>query len=332
MPKLFAGITGIGSAVPAQVMTNDDWAKLIDTSDEWIKTRTGISERRIADEKTASSDLAFEAAQKALASAKVDPKDIELIIVATTTPDYPIFPSVAALLQDRLGCLNAGGFDLSAACSGFAYAFCTASQFIENGTYKNVLLVGVDTLSKFVDRTDRNVCVLFGDAAGAVVLQSVKAGYGHLGSILGLRGSGAESLIVKAGGSRTPLAKENIGTPESYIYMNGKEVFKFAVTMMGEVTEQAIIKAGLTVQDIDLYIPHQANIRIIDSAMKRLGLPPEKLFVNLDKYGNTSAASIPLALDEAYRAGRVKPGQVVAVCGFGAGLTWAANVFRWVLE
>lgn len=330
MAKIFAGITGIGSSVPAQVMTNDDWSKLVDTSDEWIKTRTGIAERRIADENTASSDLAYEAAKKALLQAKLEPKDVELIIVATTTPDYPLFPSVAALLQERLGCVNAGGFDLSAACSGFAYAFCTAAQFIENATYKNVLLIGVDTLSKFVDRTDRNVCVLFGDGAGAVVLQPVAEGHGHLGSILGLRGSGAESLIVKAGGSRMPHCSPD--SKDQYIYMNGKEVFKFAVTMMGEVTEQAIIKAGLTVKDIDLYIPHQANIRIIDSAIKRLGLPAEKLFLNLERYGNTSAASIPLALDEAYKAGRIKPGQIVAVCGFGAGLTWAANVFRWVLE
>ena len=330
MPKLFAGITGIGSAVPDQIMTNDDWAKLVDTSDEWIKTRTGISERRIADAKTASSDLAFIAAQRALANAKLAPQDIDLIIVATTTPDYPLFPSVAAVLQDRLGCTQAGGFDLSAACSGFAYAFCTASQFVENGTYKNVLVVGVDTLSKNVDRTDRNVCVLFGDAAGAVVVQPVAEGHGHLASVLGLRGSGAETLIVKAGGSRQPQIDP--ASKEQYIYMAGKEVFKFAVTIMGECTEQAIQKAGLTVQDIDLYIPHQANIRIIDAAMKRLGLAEDKLFVNVHKYGNTSAASIPLALDEAYRAGRVKPGQVVAVCGFGAGLTWAANVFRWVLE
>jgi len=328
--KFFAGITGIGSAVPSQVMTNDDWAKLIDTSDEWIKTRTGISERRISDEKTASSDLAFDAAQKALALAEVDAKDIELIIVATTTPDYPIFPSVAALLQDRLGCLNAGGFDLSAACSGFPYAFCTAAQFIENGMYKNILVVGVDTLSKNVDRTDRNTCVLFGDAAGAVVLQPVPEGQGHLASVLGMRGSGADTLIVKAGGSRQRHFEPD--SKDQYIYMAGKEVFKFAVTIMGECTEQAIQKAGLTNNDIDLYVPHQANIRIIDAAMKRLGLSPEKLFVNVHKYGNTSAASIPLALDEAYREGRVKPGQVVAVCGFGAGLTWAANVFKWTIK
>lgn len=330
MTRKFAGITGIGSSVPAQIMTNDDWAKIVDTSDEWIKTRTGISERRISDENTASSDLAYDAAKKALEKAKLEPKDVELIIVATTTPDYPLFPSVAALLQERLGCDKAGGFDLSAACSGFSYAFFTASQFIENGTYKNVLLVAVDTLSKFVDRTDRNVCVLFGDAAGAVVLQPVSEGSGHLASVIGMRGAGAKELIVKAGGSRSPFPKED--SKDKFIYMNGKEVFKFAVTIMGEATEEAIKKAGLTTADIDLYVPHQANIRIIDAAMKRLNLPAEKLFVNVHKYGNTSAASIPLALDEAYRAGKVKPGQIVAVCGFGAGLTWAANVFRWVLK
>jgi 3-oxoacyl-[acyl-carrier-protein] synthase-3 len=310
-------------------MTNDDWAKIVDTSDEWISTRTGIKERRLAESTTASSDLACAAAVKALAVAKLNPEDVELIVVATTTPDYPVFPSVAALLQDKLGCTKAGGFDISAACSGFGYAFTTACQYVETGMYKNVLLVAVDTLSKFMDWKDRNVCVLFGDAAGAMVIQPVAKGYGHIASVLGLRGAGAEHLIVKAGGSRQPMTPDLVGKPEQYIHMNGKDVFKFAVNIMGEVTEQAIAKAGLKNEDIDLFVPHQANTRIIDAAMKRLNLSPEKVYVNVQRYGNTSSASIPLALDEVFRAGNFKKGSMVATCGFGAGLTWAANVFRW---
>lgn len=326
--KIYAGITGIGSAVPKKVMTNDDWAKIVDTSDEWIRTRTGIAERRVTDEKTSSLDLAYEASLRAINDAKIQVKDIELIIVGTTTPDYPIFPSTAALLQHKLGC-KAAGFDLSAACSGFGYAFTTACQFIENGTYKTVLLVAVDTLSKNVDKTDRNTCVLFGDAAGALIIEPVKEGFGHLGSVLGLDGSGAEYLMVPCGGSRKPLTKESAETKKQYIHMNGKEVFKFAVNIMGEATEAAIKKAHLKNEDIDLFIPHQANIRIIEAAMKRLGLSREKVYVNIQRYGNTSSASIPLALDEAYQEGRLKEGILIATCGFGAGLTWAANVLRW---
>lgn len=329
-PKLFqAGIAGIGSAVPDRVMTNNDWAKLVDTSDEWIRTRTGIAERRLCDADTAASDLAFLAAQRALQDAGLAPEEIELIIVATTTPDYPVFPSVAALLQDRLGCVSAGGFDLSAACSGFGYGFYTAAQFIENGEFQKALLVCVDTLSKNMDHTDRNVCVLFGDGASALVLTRAESGYGHLASIIGLRGSGADELIVKNGGSRAPLTENNFSSKDRFIYMNGKAVFKFAVQIMGEATEQVIRQAGFTSKDIDFFVPHQANTRIIDAAMKRLDLAPEKVIVNIQKYGNTSSASIPLALDEAYRAGKIKKGALIATCGFGAGLSWTANVLRW---
>jgi len=327
--KFGAGLAGIGSAVPDRVVTNADWAKLVDTSDEWIRTRTGIEERRFCDEHTSASDLAYIAAQKALAQAKVLPAEIDLILVATSTPDYPVFPSTAALLQERLGCVKAGGFDLSAACSGFSYGFYTAVQFIENGEYENVLLVCVDTLSKNMDLTDRNVCVLFGDGAGAMVLKRTDAANRHLASILGLRGSGAGELIVKNGGSRAPLTEKNFADKDKYIYMNGKAVFKFAVQIMGEVTEQVLRKAGLQPEDIDIFVPHQANIRIIDAAMKYLKLPAEKVLVNIQKYGNTSSASIPLALDEAYQAGKLKKGMLVAACGFGAGLTWAANLFKW---
>lgn len=324
-----AGIAGISSAVPDRVITNDDWAKLVDTSDEWIRSRTGIEERRFCDEQTSASDLAYAAAQKALAQSGVSPEEIELIIVATSTPDYPAFPSTAALLQARLGCIRAGGFDLSAACSGFGYAFYTAAQFIENGEYQKVLLVLVDTLSKNMDHTDRNVCVLFGDGAGALVLERTASDNRHLASILGLRGAVANELIIKNGGSRTPLTLENFASKDRFIYMNGKIVFKFAVQIMGEATEQVLRKAGLQPEDIDIFVPHQANIRIIEAAMKHLKLPKEKVIVNIQKYGNTSSASIPLALDEAYQAGKLKKGMLVAACGFGAGMTWAANLFRW---
>lgn len=329
--KICAGITGIGSGLPRHVMTNNDWAKYVDTSDEWIQSRTGIKERRMADKETSASDLAFIASQEALIMANLAPADVDLIVVATTTPDYPIFPSVAALLQARLGCTKAGGFDLSAACSGFGYAYTTACQFVENGTYQNILLVSVDTLTKFMNWKDSSVSVLFGDGAGAVVIQPVAKGYGHLGSKLGLNGKSAQYLIVKAGGSRTPLTKANVETPDQYIYMNGKEVFKFAITIMGEVTAEAIKTAGLKIQDIDLFVPHQANIRIIDSAMKKLKLPAEKVFINVQKFGNTSAASIPIALGEAYATGKIRKGKIIATCGFGAGSTWAANIFKWAI-
>ncbi len=330
MPKKHhAGITGIGSAVPEKIMTNHDWSKIVDTTDEWIVSRTGIKERRIADENTAASDLGLKAAKKALADADLKAKQIDLIIVTTTTPDYPLFPSTAALLQEKLGCTKAASFDLSAACSGFCYGLTTAAQFIETGFYQKILLVSVDILSKYVDKTDRNTCVLFGDGAGAVILEAVDPEYGLLGSDLGTDGSGAQYLIVPAGGTRKLLDKTSIGTAQQYIQMNGKEVFKFAVNTMPESVERALEKAGLKDTDIDMFIPHQANVRIIDAAMKRLKLSEEKVYINLDKYGNTSSASIPLALDEVYQAGRLKKGMILAVCGFGAGLTWGANVLRW---
>lgn len=310
-------------------MTNHDWEKLVDTSDEWVFSRTGIRERRIADDQTAASDLGAEAANRAMEDAGVKPEDIDLIIVATTTPDHVTFPSTAAILQETLGLTRAGAFDLSAACSGFVYGFSTAAQFISTGTYSKVLLVAVDLLSKHVDKTDRGTCVLFGDGAGAVVLEPVEEGSGLLSSDLGARGSGAEFLKVPAGGTRKPMTKEIAETTEQYIHMHGREVFKFAVNIMGESIKKALDKAGLTEKDIDYFVPHQANIRIIDSAMKKLELPPEKVHINVDKYGNTSSASIPIGLDEAYKEGKIKKGDVIAVCGFGAGLTWGSNIFRW---
>lgn len=308
-------ITGTGSYVPEKILTNDDLAKSIDTSDEWIISRTGITERRICPDDMTTVDLAVVAGKKALDDAGVLPEELDLIIVATVTP-ASLFPSVACAVQGRLGANKAGAFDLSAACAGFIYALDVGRQFIAAGTYKKILVIGAETLSKFVNWQDRNTCILFGDGAGAVVLQ-ISAEEGILSSKLQSDGTGGELLQLQHGG---------------YIEMNGKEVFRFAVKIMGEVVIEALAKAGLTTKDLDYLIPHQANIRIIESAAKRLDLPMEKVYVNVNKYGNTSAASVPLALDEAVRLGKIKKGNLVALVGFGAGLTWAASILRWEKE
>lgn len=326
---LSSGILGVGATVPKNVMTNEDWAKLVDTSDEWIRTRTGIVERRIAEEDTSTCDLATDAAKKALQHAGIRAKDLDMIIVGTTTPDHPVFPSAACIVQHNLGISEIPAFDLSAACTGFIYAVSVADQFIKTGAYKRILVIGADTLSKYVDKTDRNVCVLFGDGAGAIVLGPVEEGSGILSSALKARGGGQDLLKVEYGGSRTPLTKENIKDKKHHIKMNGKEVFKFAVGVIGEVIEEALKKAGLTAKDVDWLIPHQANNRIIDAAKKRLGLSEQKVYVNISRYGNTSAASIPIAMDELVQAGKLKKGDIIATVGFGAGLTWGANIIRW---
>jgi len=320
-----AKITGIGSAVPDKVLTNEDMAKFVDTSDEWIRTRTGIRERRVADENTSSSDLALTAVKKALAMAKSDPSEIELIIVGTSTPDT-LFPSTACIIQGKIGAVNAAAFDVSAACSGFNYALTAAHAFFMTGNYKKALVVGTDTLAKYLDWTDRGTCVLFGDGAGAVVLEACDEGHGMLADHLSADGKGAASLVMPGGGSRDPRPKSE---KERCIRMEGKEVFKFAVKALETSLITALEKAGLTTKDVDLLIPHQANIRIIDHTIKKLSIPAEKVFINLHKYGNTSAASIPLALDEAYRDGRVKKGDIIALVGFGAGLTTGANILKW---
>lgn len=317
-----AKIMGIASALPSQILTNDDLAKMVNTSDEWIRTRTGIEERRVADEKTATSDLALSAAKKALDLAKISSLQLDLILVATCSPDM-LFPSVGCILQDKLGAKNAVAFDLSAACSGFNFALAVASNFIENGTYGNILVVGADTLAKYLDWSDRSTCVLFGDGAGAVVLQAEDSNCGVLASYLRSDGSGGKNLIMPGGGSRDPEAKNR------FIKMDGKEVFKFAVRALEESIREVLKLAKLTLNDMDLLIPHQANIRIIDHVIKKFNLPKEKVFVNLHKYGNTSAASIPIALDEALQQGKIKSGAIVVLSGFGAGLTYGANVIRW---
>ncbi|GGG12245.1 3-oxoacyl-ACP synthase III [Paenibacillus aceti] len=322
------GIIGTGKYVPERVLTNADLEKMVDTNDEWIVSRTGIRERHIAAPEQATSDLAYEAAVRALKSAGMTADQLELIIVATITPDTS-FPSTACILQDKLGAKRAAAFDLSAACSGFVYSMATANGFIKTGMYKNALVIGVDTLSRITDYTDRNTCVLFGDGAGAVIVGEVPEGRGFLSFDLGAEGAGGELLKLAAGGSRLPASEETVKAKQHYIYMNGREVFKFAVRVMGSATEEVLRKAGKTKEDIDLFVPHQANIRIIQSAMQRLNLPEEKCVINVDKYANTSAASIPLALVEAAEDGRIKEGDTVLLVGFGGGLTWGASVLVW---
>lgn len=322
------GITGVGRAVPEKVLTNADLERMVETSDEWIRTRTGIRERRIAEPHEASSDYAIRAARQAMAMAGVTADEIDLIICATVTPDMP-FPSTACIVQDALGAHHAAAFDMSAACPGWIYGMVMAQQSIATGFHKCALVVGVELLSKVVDWTDRNTCVLFGDAAGAAVLQPVSEGRGILSSILGSEGAGGKHLHLPAGGSRHPATAETVENKLHFVRMNGQEVFKFAVRVMNEATAQVVEKAGLTMDDVDLLVPHQANIRIIDAAVKRLGIPHEKVLVNVERYGNTSSASIPVALSEALEEGRVKEGDLLVFCSFGAGLVWGAMTLRW---
>lgn len=322
------GIIGTGKYVPEKILTNQDLEKMVDTSDEWIVSRTGIKERHVAAEHEATSDLAYHAAVNALKSAGMHAEDLELIIVATITPDM-FFPSTACLLQDRLGAKKAAAFDLSAACSGFVYGLATATNFVKTGMYNNALVIGVDCLSRITDYSDRNTCVLFGDGAGAAIVGEVPEGRGFQAFDLGAEGAGGAHLYIEAGGSRLPASAETVNTNKHYVYMNGREVFKFAVRVMGSATEAVLAKAGIDKKDIDLFIPHQANIRIIKSAMERLELPEEKVVINVDRYANTSAASVPLALVEAQESGRLKPGDKVLMVGFGGGLTWGSSVLIW---
>ncbi|WP_090735561.1 beta-ketoacyl-ACP synthase III [Paenibacillus sp. Mc5Re-14] len=322
------GVIGTGKYVPEKILTNKDLEEIVETSDEWIVSRTGIQERHIAAPEQATSDLAYEAAVKALESAGMTAQDLDLIIVATVTPDMA-FPSTACILQDKLGAKGAAAFDLSAACSGFVYGLATATSFIKTGIYNNALIIGADCLSRITDYTDRNTCVLFGDGAGAVVIGEVPEGRGFQSFDLGAEGAGGTLLKLEAGGSRLPASANTLENKQHYIYMNGREVFKFAVRVMGTATVDVLEKAGMSKDDIDLFVPHQANIRIIQSAMQRLDLPEEKVVINVNKYANTSAASIPLALVEAAEEGRMKEGDRILMVGFGGGLTWGASVLIW---
>ncbi|MFA6350149.1 MAG: beta-ketoacyl-ACP synthase III [Candidatus Omnitrophota bacterium] len=321
------GIIGVGEYLPKKVLTNADLEKMVDTSDEWITTRTGIKERRMAAKEEATSDLSIKAAKQALERAKLKPEDLELIIVATITPDMQ-FPSVSCILQDGIGAKKAACFDISAACAGFVYALTVAQQFIACGTYKNALVVGAEVLSSVTDWKDRNTCVLFGDGAGAVVLSEVKRG-GIISSYLGSDGSKRELLMLPAGGSRMPATHKTVDEGLHYLKMQGNELFKIAVLTMVDAAQGALKKAGLKCGDVDIVIPHQANVRIIMAMAKRMGLDKEKVFLNIEKYGNMSAASTATALCEAVTSGRVKKGDLVLVVSFGAGLVCGACIIKW---
>ena len=325
-----AGIIGIGSYAPPKILTNQDLEKIVDTTDEWIVTRSGIKERHIVEEGVTASDLALEASLKALECAQLPVEKIDLIICATISGDMP-FPSTACILQNKLGARNIPAFDLQAGCSGWVYAMSAATQFVKTGAYNHILVVGVDILTCITDWTDRTTCVLFGDAAGAAVVGPTTPDKGVLATYLGADGSRGNLLKIDAGGSKLPTSEETVKNRQHFIKMEGKEVFKFAVKIMGEASIKVLEMCGLTPEDVDFFIPHQANIRIIDASASRLKLPPEKVYKNAQNYGNTSAASIPQALDEAYRLGKIKEGDTLVVVGFGAGLTWASGVIKWTL-
>ncbi|MBA2474666.1 MAG: ketoacyl-ACP synthase III [Actinobacteria bacterium] len=320
-------ITGLGCCTPERVVTNDDLSRTLDTSDEWIRERTGIRERRIALPEQALSDLALPAARQALAQAGGEPSSIDLLIVATVTPDM-VFPSSGAVLADRLGMPDAAAYDLSAGCTGFMYALAQAYGMIAGGLSSRALVVGGDVLSKIVDWSDRSTAVLFGDGAGAVVLEAVDAG-GFLGFELGADGAGGVHLNLPAGGSRMPATAESVAGGQHLVKMNGPEVFKFATRVLVSSAERVLAECGLSVADIDLYVPHQANVRIIDYAVRKLGIARERVVVNVDRFGNTSSGSIPLALADAAADGMLHPGQTVLMTGMGAGLTWGSAVMEW---
>jgi len=322
------GIIGVGEYLPERILTNADLEKMVDTSDEWITTRTGIKERHLAAKGQAASDLALKAAEQALKNAKLKPEDIELIVVATITGDMP-FPSVAAILQNKLGATKAACFDISAACAGFVYGISVAQQFISCSTYKNALVIGVEVLSSITDWQDRNTCVLFGDGAGAVVLSEVKSGRGIISTYLGCDGSKVGILNLPAGGSANPATTETVRNRQHYLKMQGNELFKIAVNTMTRAAEIVLKQAGMTFADVDLIIPHQANARIIMAVAKKLGIPEERVYLNIERCGNMSSASTVTALCEAVQEGKVKKGDIILLDAFGAGLVWGACIIEW---
>ncbi|HET89541.1 MAG TPA: ketoacyl-ACP synthase III [Chloroflexi bacterium] len=323
-----AHVIGWGKYVPVRVLTNEDLASMVDTSDDWIRTRTGIAERRVAVDGETTASMATRAARQALGIAGLNPIQLDLIVVATATPDHS-FPATACLVQDALGAAHAAAFDLSAGCSGFIYALSVAADLIACGAYENVLVIGAETLSRITNWGDRATCVLFGDGAGALVLQANGGDGGVLSSVLGADGSGGELLCLPAGGSREPASHRTVTEGRHYIQMKGREVFRFAARIMPQATRQVLERAGLDISDVNLIIPHQANQRIMDTATRALGVSPGMVFSNLERYGNTSAASIPVALCEAVEQGLVHRNDVVVCVGFGAGLTWGAAAIRW---
>jgi 3-oxoacyl-[acyl-carrier-protein] synthase-3 len=325
----FVRIAGWGKYLPARVMPNTEIEKLVATSDAWIRSRSGIGERRIAAPEESTCSLAVQAARPALERAGVAAEEVDLIIVATCTPDYASMPATASLVQHALGASRAGAFDLNAVCSGFLYGLATGSQFIVSGAYRSVLVIGAEVFTRILDWQDRSTCVLFGDGAGAVVLQPSEQPGGLLSFVLGSDGAGACSLYVPAGGSRQPASAETVAQREHYVKMQGRDVFRFATRVLPDSVLQALQAAKLTTDDIDLLIPHQANTRIIDAAVRRLKLSESAVFANVDRYGNTSAASIPVALCEAIEGGLVQPGTTLVLSGFGAGLSWGSAVWKW---
>jgi 3-oxoacyl-[acyl-carrier-protein] synthase III len=329
MPRFGALLAGTGSFTPQRRLTNADLEKMVDTDNEWIVQRTGISERRIASESESTATLALEASRHALEAAKINADQIDLIIVATLTPDMPT-PSTACILQEKLGIKHSiGAFDLAAACSGFVYSMAVATQFIKTGAFRNILVVGAETISRVVDYTDRSTCILFGDGAGAVVLSAVEdPGKGVQAFELGADGAGGPLLNIPAGGSRQPSSIESVQNHMHYLKMNGREVYKFAVQRMAMSLERAMQACNLTPDQVRLVVPHQVNQRVIDSATEKMGFPRDKVFINIDRYGNTSAASVPIALDEAVRTGRCGPGDWIIMVAFGAGLTWASATIK----
>ena len=320
-------ITGLGCYVPERVLTNDEIAGIVDTSDEWISSRTGIRERRIAAEHEAMSDLSLPAARRALEQARVRGADLDVIIVATVTPDMA-FPATAALLADELGSADAAAYDLSAGCTGFMYALAQAYGMLAGGLAQRALVVGGDVLSKLMDWTDRSTAVLFGDGAGAVVLERVGEG-GFLGFELGADGSGGPQHYLPAGGSRMPTTAETVTERKHFVQMNGREVFRFATRVLVSSADAVLATCGRTIDDVDVYVPHQANVRIIEHARKKLGIPEEKVVIDVDRYGNTSSGSIPLALADAREDGRLQAGKLVLMTGMGAGLTWGSGLIEW---
>ena len=325
MKKITAAITGVQGYVPDEVLSNEDLAKIVDTSDEWITTRTGIKERRILRE-GASSDLAAEAVKSLLAKTNTAPEEIDLVVLATVTPDYP-FPSTANVLCDKTGMVNAWGFDLIAACSGFIYALSTGAQFIETGKYKKVVVVGVDKMTSILDYQDRTTCVIFGDGAGAVLLEPNEEGLGVLDFILKSDGSGRQFLIQPAGGSANPPSIETVENRMHFVKQEGKQVFKFAVTNMAEVSAEIMEKNNLKSEDVDWLVPHQANLRIIDATADRMGLPKEKVMINIQKYGNTTAGTLPLCLWD--YENQLRKGDTLILSAFGGGFTWGSVYLKW---
>ena len=322
------GILGTGSAVPEKVLTNFDLEQMVETSDEWIKARTGILERRIAKPGEAASDLSVKAAELALSRAQVEPKEIDAVIVATFTQDT-LCPSTACFVQHRLGMNSAFAFDLNAACTGFIYGLSTARAYIRTGLIKKALVIGVDMLSKVTDYEDRTTCVLFGDAAGAAVVGEVPDNQGIIAEYLDADGKYADLIIVPGGGSRLPASEETVKQRQHYVKMKGNEVFKVAVRIMADAVFEALRRCDKQPEDLSLVIPHQANVRIIEASARRLGLDMDRFYMNIDRYGNTSAASVPVALDEALSNGRIKKGDLIALVAFGGGFTWGATIIKW---